>query len=180
MVRSAQSQAACIDLRASSAARSTRPTRLSRRIGTQLQKRLQNGHFLHVRKELCGHAMRSLTTLSAPPRRRGIAAPDADSRHEKKFAQIFPERALSPPRESESRESASTDSRTPSRHRLRKAPSRVGTADRTQPILVPDSKLRSRFSPIDRAKRRHRGTTMIRYRRLAPLIRSRASPSGDR
>jgi hypothetical protein len=59
--------------------------RLTRPISTQLQKRLRNGHFLHARKELCGRFTRPLTALRAPLRRRGIALPDADSRHEKKI-----------------------------------------------------------------------------------------------
>jgi hypothetical protein len=97
MVRSAQSKAVCAVHHAISVARSMRHLQLAWPIDAQLQKRLRNGHFLQVVKELCGPFRRSLTTLRAPPQRLGIAPPDADSRHEKKFAQISLGRVLSMP-----------------------------------------------------------------------------------
>src|SRR5579864_7548628 len=88
MVRVAPLQRACADRCASATPRSARHPRVLRRIGAQLQKRLQNGHFLYARKELCGRLAKALTTFRAAPLWPGIVAPDADSRHEKKFAQI--------------------------------------------------------------------------------------------
>jgi hypothetical protein len=54
MVRGAQSQRACVDRSISSIRRSAKPLRVTRRIDAQSQKRLQNGRFLHMQKELCG------------------------------------------------------------------------------------------------------------------------------
>jgi hypothetical protein len=48
MVQSAQSKAACADHRAISVGRSVKRLPITRPIGAQLQKRLQNGHFLHA------------------------------------------------------------------------------------------------------------------------------------